>query len=129
MAIPSSSKILALLLLTATLASSFTVDIRSPRSPTSLRDYSGAGPSNGNSVGNIETIEFKIYPDGRVEETVRGVKGGNCHQVTDKINEQLGKVVDTAPTEEMYEQDLTVDQTLTQTDGGASWDGSTPTSW
>ena len=85
----------------------------------------GAGPSNGN-VGNIERIEFKIFPDGRVEETVRGVKGGNCHKVTDKINEQLGKVLDSAPTEEMYEQDLTIDQTLTQSDG---WEGSTPTSW
>jgi hypothetical protein len=88
-------------------------------------NFGGAGPSNGN-VGNIEQIEFKIFPDGRVEETVRGIKGGSCHSVTDKINEQLGKVVDSSPTEEMYDQEVVIDQTLANTE---SWDGSTPSSW
>ncbi|CAB9511612.1 Protein of unknown function (DUF2997) [Seminavis robusta] len=84
--------------------------------------------SNKNGVGAIEQIQFKIYPDGRVEETVRGVKGGNCQKVTEKINEQLGKVVDSAPTEEMFEQEVEIDQTLTNTDGGSgSWEGSS--SW
>ena len=116
----------------ASIASAFTAggpkQQRSSR--TFLRDgeWGGAGPSNGN-VGSIETLEFKIYPDGRVEETVRGIKGGNCNKVTEKINEALGKVVQSAPTEELYEQDVVVDQTLTQTDGGTGWDGSTPNSW
>lgn len=83
-----------------------------PRQPTFLK-------SDG-----VEQIEFKIYPDGRVEETVRGIKGNNCHQVTEKINEQLGEVVHTRPTEEMYETELVQDQTITQTNGGNSWDGS-----
>ena len=79
--------------------------------------------------GNLEQIEFKIYPDGRVEETVRGVKGNNCHKVTEKINENLGKVIASEPTEEMYEQELVIDQTLSNTVGDSvngddtSWEG------
>lgn len=82
---------------------------------------------------NVEQIEFKIYPDGRVEETVRGVKGNNCHKVTEKINESLGKVIASEPTEELYQNEVVLDQTLTNTvndgggdsssDGGASWEG------
>jgi Protein of unknown function (DUF2997) len=124
----SAKNVLTLLLISTTNAAAFVVESPSQRLSTKLNnDYGGPGSSKG-SVGSIETIEFKIYPDGRVEETVRGVKGGNCHKVTEKINEQLGMVVNSAPTEEMYEQDLTVDQTLIQTEG-ASWDGSTPSSW
>ena len=81
-------------------------------------------------MGNVEQIEFKIYPDGRIEETVRGVKGNNCHKVTEKINESLGKVVASAPTEEMYEQEVVIEQTLTNNVGDGSagdWEGKT--SW
>lgn len=76
--------------------------------------------------GNVEQIEFKIFPDGRVEETVRGIKGNNCHQVTESINEALGEVVASQPTEEMYEQELVVDQTVQNTNGETSsgWEGS-----
>lgn len=78
--------------------------------------------------GNVEQIEFKIYPDGRVEETVRGIKGNNCHSVTEKINESLGEVVFSTPTEEMYEQELVVDQTVQNTQGtgdsSSGWEGS-----
>mmetsp|Transcript_13953 Transcript_13953/g.23193 ORF Transcript_13953/g.23193 Transcript_13953/m.23193 type:complete len:114 (+) Transcript_13953:147-488(+) len=72
---------------------------------------------------NIETIEFRIFPDGRVEEVVRGVKGMNCNKVTDEINAVLGKVVDTAPTEEMFQQDLTIDTEITISEG-SDWEGS-----
>lgn len=76
--------------------------------------------------GNIEQIEFKIFPDGRIEETVRGVKGGDCHKITEDINKNLGKVVNSAPTEEMFEQEITIDQTVeVKADGG--WEGSS--SW
>jgi len=74
--------------------------------------------------GSVEQIEFKIFPDGRVEETVRGIKGNNCHQVTEKINESLGEVIASAPTEEMYEQELVVDQTIQITQGDGGWEGS-----
>lgn len=69
--------------------------------------------------GAIERIEFKIYPDGRVEETVLGVKGNNCHQVTEKINEALGSVISSTPTEEMYEQSISVTETVNLSNG---WD-------
>jgi hypothetical protein len=77
----------------------------------------------------IETIEYTIYPDGRIEERVRGVKGDNCHKITDDIHQQLGEVIATQPTEEMYEQEIKVDQTLTNSVGesGDSWTGGT--SW
>lgn len=51
-----------------------------------------------------EKIKFKIYSDGRVEETVIGVAGENCLKVTEKLNEKLGKVVTTKPTEEMSKE-------------------------
>jgi len=87
--------------------------------------------TSGGGSGSIEQIEFKIHPDGRVEETVRGVKGGNCHKVTEKINEALGEVVASEPTAEMFEQEVVVEQTLYNKDSGSSsgggWEGSS--SW
>lgn len=80
--------------------------------------------------GSIEQIEFKIYPDGRIEETVRGIKGGDCHKVTEDINKMLGKTVDSKPTEELYEQEIKIEQSIsaqTGTDNGNSWSGSS--SW
>jgi hypothetical protein len=72
----------------------------------------------------IETIEFRIFPDGRVEEVVRGVKGVNCNKVTDEINAALGKVIDTRPTEEMYETELKIDNVVQITDSSSDWEGS-----
>lgn len=78
--------------------------------------------------GGIERIEFKIFPDGRIEETVKGVKGNNCHKITEDINAALGEVVATRPTEEMYEQELRVSNTVEVKDenegdwsSGSSW--------
>lgn len=117
------------------------VGVVSAFAPTRMAERSSTTSTSTSSTrlreGNIEQIEFKIYPDGRVEETVRGVKGDNCHKVTEKINESLGKVVASEPTEELYEQELVIDQTVTETLGdsssgtsstsGDSWDGSS--SW
>ena len=55
-------------------------------------------------MGGIERIEFKILPDGRVEERVFGVKGEECLKITESIHEKLGEVVATNPTEEMVEE-------------------------
>jgi hypothetical protein len=80
--------------------------------------------------GNIEQIEFKIYPDGRIEETVRGVKGGNCEKITEDINKVLGRTVTSKPTEEMFEETITIEQTVStksNSDGDGSWDGAS--SW
>ena len=62
----------------------------------------------------------------RVTEVVRGVKGASCEKVTEAINKQLGNVVYTQPTEEMFEQELVVEQTVDQKLGG-EWDGTS--SW
>ena len=36
-------------------------------------------------------VKFRIYPDGRVEETVSGIRGSDCTKVTEELNEKLGK--------------------------------------
>ena len=38
----------------------------------------------------METLEFIIYPDGRVKEMVTGIVGSSCAEVTAAIEEQLG---------------------------------------
>ena len=53
-------------------------------------------------------IEFVIYPDGRIEELVKGAKGKECQAITEKINEALGEVYQTKATEEMFEQEVVV---------------------
>lgn len=90
------------------------------------------GTGGQQQTGRLERIEFKIYPDGRVEETVKGVQGESCLEITKTINEKLGNVISTSPTEEMYQEEVKIDQTLynSNTDGdggGASWEGSS--SW
>eukprot|EP00621_Florenciella_sp_RCC1693_P006839 CAMPEP_0182532728 /NCGR_PEP_ID=MMETSP1323-20130603/12251_1 /TAXON_ID=236787 /ORGANISM="Florenciella parvula, Strain RCC1693" /LENGTH=110 /DNA_ID=CAMNT_0024742517 /DNA_START=48 /DNA_END=380 /DNA_ORIENTATION=- len=55
--------------------------------------------------GGIQRIEFKIYSDGRVEERVFGVKGEECLKITEEINNKLGEVIISQPTEEMVQQD------------------------
>jgi hypothetical protein len=97
--------------------------------PSKNRRPSMTRYSSPKGSGKLETLEFKIHPDGRVEEMVRGIKGGDCHKVTGKINEYLGKVISSEPTEEMFEQELVVEQTLTETVGdnlsgdASSWEG------
>jgi len=80
--------------------------------------------------GRLERIEFKIFSDGRVEEKVQGVQGDQCLEVTREINEKLGNVISTTPTEEMYQEEVKLDQTLINgnTEGNDdSWEGSS--SW
>jgi len=97
--------------------------------PLHMSDYD----SSGSFDSQIEEIEFKIYPDGRIEETVRGVKGENCHEVTEAINSMLGKTTASNPTEEMYETEIVITNTVQEkvgTDDDASsngWEGSS--SW
>ncbi len=103
----------------------------SPSVPSKKNPVVRIGPlfSEPGQSGRLERIEYKIYPDGRVEEKVLGVKGESCLDITREINEKLGEVISTTPTEEMFEEEIKIDQTLTNTDGdsGASWEGSS--SW
>lgn len=52
----------------------------------------------------METLEFIIYPDGRVKETVTGIVGASCAEVTAAIEAQLGAVVSQQTTSEYYAQ-------------------------
>ncbi|HIK27599.1 MAG: DUF2997 domain-containing protein [Oscillatoriaceae bacterium SKW80] len=50
----------------------------------------------------METLEFVIYPDGRVEEKVTGIVGSSCAEVTAAIEAQLGRVISTEQTSEFF---------------------------
>lgn len=53
---------------------------------------------------SMETLEFIIYPDGRVKETVTGIIGSSCQEVTAAIEAQLGRVISTQTTAEYFAQ-------------------------
>jgi hypothetical protein len=50
----------------------------------------------------METLEFIIYPDGRVQEKVTGIVGRSCAEVTAAIEEKLGVVLTHEPTSEYF---------------------------
>jgi hypothetical protein len=50
----------------------------------------------------METLEFIIYPDGRVQEKVTGIVGASCAEVTEAIEAQLGQVLSHEPTSEYF---------------------------
>ncbi len=52
----------------------------------------------------METLEFIIYPDGRITETVTGVVGQSCADLTAAIEAELGVVVAQTPTSDYYAQ-------------------------
>ncbi len=54
----------------------------------------------------METLEFIIYPDGRVQEKVTGIVGASCAEVTAAIEAQLGLVVSQESTSEYFAQAL-----------------------
>lgn len=61
----------------------------------------------------METLEFIIYPDGRVQETVTGIVGISCAEVTAAIEAQLGQVLSQEVTSEYFAQ--TIEQSATAT--------------
>jgi len=61
------------------------------------------------------TIRFRIRPDGRVEETVEGVAGQSCQQLTERIETRLGTLQQRQQTSEAFvaeEPALTLEQPL-----------------
>ncbi|HEY9851469.1 MAG TPA: DUF2997 domain-containing protein [Leptolyngbyaceae cyanobacterium] len=50
----------------------------------------------------METLEFVIYPDGRVKEKVTGIVGSSCAEVTAAIEAQLGQVLSQEQTSEFF---------------------------
>jgi len=67
---------------------------------------------------NVETLEFIIYPDGRVKETVTGIVGNSCQEVTAAIEAQLGQVISQEKSSEYFAQ--TVNQSAVATNE-ATW--------
>jgi hypothetical protein len=51
-----------------------------------------------------QEIEIAILPDGRVEYTIKGVKGSACESIS-ALLEQLGRVQHEQRTGEYYEQE------------------------
>jgi hypothetical protein len=52
----------------------------------------------------METLEFVIYPDGRVKEMVTGIVGASCQEVTAAIEAQLGRVISVEKTSDYFSQ-------------------------
>ncbi len=55
-------------------------------------------------VDFMETLEFIIFPDGRVQEKVSGIIGASCTEVTAAIEAQLGNVVHQEQTSDYFTQ-------------------------
>ena len=60
---------------------------------------------------SMETLEFIIYPDGRVQEKVTGVVGHSCTVVTAAIESELGHVVSQEQTAAYFAQTVEVTAT------------------
>ncbi len=50
-----------------------------------------------------ETLEFTIYPDGRIVETVKGIKGTECTKLTELLEDKLGTVTHREDTDDRYQ--------------------------
>jgi Protein of unknown function (DUF2997) len=61
----------------------------------------------------METLEFIIYPDGRVQEKVTGIMGASCAEVTAAIEAQLGIVLQQNSTSEYFAQSIQPANTVT----------------
>ena len=49
-----------------------------------------------------KTLRFKIYQDGKVEETLEGFIGNSCNDVTKNLENSLGQVTLKSKTTEAY---------------------------
>lgn len=69
----------------------------------------------------METLEFIIYPDGRVKETVTGIVGSSCQEVTAAIEQQLGVVIDRKQTSDFYAQEQVQSATVATQSNYSNW--------
>lgn len=70
---------------------------------------------------SMETLEFIIYPDGRVQETVTGIIGKSCQEVTVAVEAQLGRVISQSTTADFYTQPLNQTSELNQSTYANEW--------
>ena len=57
-------------------------------------------------------LRFKIRQDGLVEETVEGVLGESCLDLTEKIESALGKLEHRRPTADNYQHEEVQTQSI-----------------
>ncbi len=69
----------------------------------------------------METLEFIIYPDGRVQERVTGIVGASCAEVTAAIEAQLGHVIHQEQTSEYFAQSVQQSSTVTTQATFSEW--------
>ncbi|MEL6579380.1 MAG: DUF2997 domain-containing protein [Cyanobacteria bacterium J06621_12] len=69
----------------------------------------------------METLEFIIYPDGRVKETVTGIIGSSCQEVTAAIEKQLGVVVAQKQTAAYYAPEQVQSATIATQASYSDW--------
>lgn len=69
----------------------------------------------------METLEFVIYPDGRVQEKVTGIVGASCAEVTAAIEAQLGQVVTQELTSEYFAQKVEQSTVVTNQTTFSEW--------
>lgn len=69
----------------------------------------------------METLEFVIYPDGRVQELVTGIIGSSCAEVTAAIEAQLGQVLSQEQTSDYFAQQLHQSATATAQAAFSEW--------
>jgi hypothetical protein len=77
----------------------------------------------------METLEFIIYPDGRVEERVTGLIGSSCAEVTAAIEAKLGIVAHRELTSENFAQQQVISQATTQFDRVSDTDSTRFSQW
>ncbi|ERT03691.1 hypothetical protein M595_4975 [Lyngbya aestuarii BL J] len=69
----------------------------------------------------METLEFVIYPDGRVQEKVTGIVGASCEEVTKAIEAELGVVLNQETTSEYFAQTQNQSQAATAQVNFSNW--------
>jgi len=58
-------------------------------------------------MASQKELEIVIKPDGKVEITVRGIKGPGCKPIAEKVGKAVGKVVAMRRSREWYEAEET----------------------
>ncbi|MBD2485385.1 DUF2997 domain-containing protein [Planktothrix sp. FACHB-1365] len=69
----------------------------------------------------METLEFIIYPDGRVQEKVTGIVGASCAEVTAALEAELGIVLTQETTSEYYAHTQQQSDSATTHVGSSHW--------
>lgn len=69
----------------------------------------------------METLEFIIYPDGRVQEKVTGIVGATCAEVTAAIEAQLGQVITQELTSDYFSQPQNQSSTVRSQASFSEW--------